>query len=456
MQTATLVPPLEPAHTVRSLGLPVVRGQEDGVERVLDRALAPGSVEELRRSARAIGVGDELVRVVRLFGTPPGHTPPGFRVESGLEADGTLRFDLRRDISYDADGALRPTGQLFSVDSANPYEIAPVAPLVANLTCNPSIIWDLFLSDPTKNVGGVFRDRDEVLVEIARILGPGADMSVELENPFEDVGKAVEEAEHLRDLVSEYRVVIKVPHTGPVDTGNYRQLLEGAGHLDRRYDAPTTADAFRGHNLALTLREHGFRVNFTLMFEPHQVRLALQARPYFVNAFVRHRMFQSQRMAELLDQHAQTRDDEPLLALRTYLLDNDYLSTADADLDPGECRRIAERVVAYRRIREPEGADGLDHARHALRVLRDANLPDTRLIVCSMEGDRNYPDIDRMLAEPELADMVHRVVVTAEPGYLARFTSTNQVVSYQRRFLRAAEHTRAARAAARLTHSGQP
>ena len=64
--------------------------------------------------------------------------------------------------------------------------------------------------------------------------------------------------------------------------------------------------------------------------------------------------------------------------------------------------------------------------------------------------------IDRMLAEPELADMVHRVVVTAEPGYLARFTSTNQVVSYQRRFLRAAEHTRAARADARRADSGQP
>lgn len=451
MRTAMLVPPVEPVHTVRGLGLPVVRGQEDHVARVLDHVLHPGGVEELRRSARGLGVTDGLAEVVRFFGTPAGHTPAGFRVVCELEADGTLRFDLRRDISYDADGALRPTGQLFSVDSANPYEIAPVAPLVANLTCNPSIIWDLFLSDPTKNVGGTFRDRDELLVEIARILGPGADMSVELENPFEDVGRAVEEAEHLRDLVSPYRVVIKVPHTGPVDAQNYRQLLEGAGHLDRRFDAPSVADGFRGHNLALTLRERGFRVNFTLMFEPHQVRLALQARPYFVNAFVRHRMFQSERMVQLLDEHAESHDDAPLLALRTYLLDNDYLSTKDTELDLAECRRIAERVVAYRRIREPAGADGLDHARHALRVLRDAHLPDTRLIICSMEGERNYPDIDRMLAEPELADMVDRVVVTAEPGYLARFTSTNQVVSYQRRFLRAAEHTRVARASSGKT-----
>jgi hypothetical protein len=35
-----------------------------------------------------------------------------------------------------------------------------------------------------------------------------------------------------------------------------------------------------------------------------------------------------------------------------------------------------------------------------------------------------------------------RVVITAEPGYLARFASTNQVVSYQRRFLNAAKGAR--------------
>ena len=304
METATLVPPLAPVRTVRGLGLPVLRGQEADVDRVLGRPLEPGVADELRRDARCLGVTDELAHVVRLFATPPGHTPPGFAVTAELEADGTLRFGLRRDISYDADGALRPTGQLFSVDSANPYEIAPVAPLVANLTCNPSIIWDLFLSDPAKNVGGAFKDRDDVMTEIARILGPGADMSLELEDPFDDVERVLDEAEHLRELVTPYRCVIKVPHTGPVNAANAPALLEGDGHLDVRYDEPATADAFRGHDLALRLRERGFRINFTLMFEPYQVRLALQARPYFVNAFVRHRMFQSQRMAALLDEHA--------------------------------------------------------------------------------------------------------------------------------------------------------
>lgn len=445
--TAPLVVPLAPHHRVRGLGLEAQRGLEDDVARILDHELDADAARELRASAKGLAVSDEFAAIVRHFETPPGHTPAGFRVEAELEADGTLRFDLRRDISYDADGVLRPTGQLFSVDSANPYEIEPVAPLVANLTCNPSIIWDLFLSDPKANVGGRFKDRDEVMTEIARILGPGADMSVELENPFEDVAKVIDEAEHVRELLSPWRTVIKVPHTGPVNAENLGQLLEGDGHLDVRFDAPPTKDAFRGHNLALALREHGFRVNFTLMFEPYQARLALQARPAFINAFVRHRLFQSQRMAQLLAEHAETRDEAPLVALRTYLLDNDYLSSSDADTDLDECRRLAQRVVAYRRLHEPEGADGLDHARHNLRVLRDANSPDTRLIICSMEGELNYPDIDTMLAEPEFADMAHRVVVTAEPAYLARFTSTNQVVSYQRRFMRAATKTRSARTA---------
>ena len=81
----------------------------------------------------------------------------------------------------------------------------------------------------------------------------------------------------------------------------------------------------------------------------------------------------------------------------------------------------------------------INQYRHNLRLLRNANLPDTRLIICSMEGDHNYPDIDNLLASDEFSDMADRVVVTAEPAYLARFTSTNQVISYQRRFMKAAQ-----------------
>ncbi len=100
---------------------------------------------------------------------------------------------------------------------------------------------------------------------------------------------------------------------------------------------------------------------------------------------------------------------------------------------------FAKDAIKYRKFETAEGSDGLDGMRHNLRVLRGCNMPDTRLIVCSMEGPNNYPDIDKLLVEPEFADMNHKVVITAEPNYLARFTSTNQVTSYQRRFMNAAK-----------------
>ena len=113
-------------------------------------------------------------------------------------------------------------------------------------------------------------------------------------------------------------------------------------------------------------------------------------------------------------------------------------SKLSKDLDLLEVKRIAEHVVCYRKFDSAEGCDGLDAVRHNLRLLRNVNLPDTRLILCSMEGENNYPDIDELLADPQFEDVLDRVVVTAEPNYLAQFTTCNQVISYQRRFLNAA------------------
>lgn len=438
---AAVASPTTPAVTadLASLGLPAVRGDEDLVARVLRHPLPVDQVATLCALAQGITVTDEFRAVVQHFGTPAGHTPAGFRVELALTADGTLAAGLVRDISYDADGARRPTSVLFSADSANPYEVAPAARLLSNLTCNPGIIYDLFLNDPQANVGGVFKDRDEVMTELGSVLGPGCDISVELNDPFEqDLGKVLDEAARFREILSPWRVVIKVPHTGPVNADNVGQLMAGDKRLDRRYTRAATEDALRRHNLALTLREHGYRVNFTLMFEPYQTQLALQARPYFINSFVRHRLVQTQRIAALAEAYRAGQDVQVLEDLRGYLLATDYLGAGEGDLPLGEVWDTARRILDQRRFHEPEGADGLDGVRHNLRVLRQANLPDTRLIICSMEGEQNYPDIDRLLTEPELADLAHKVVVTAEPGYLARFTSANQVVSYQRRFMNAA------------------
>ena len=102
-------------------------------------------------------------------------------------------------------------------------------------------------------------------------------------------------------------------------------------------------------------------------------------------------------------------------------------------------KHFAEDLLKYRNFNNREGEDGLDMARHNLRMLKQNNLPDTRLIICSMEGPYNYPDIDKLTADPEFADVIDRLVITAEPGYLARFASASQVVSYQRRFMNAVQ-----------------
>ena len=89
--------------------------------------------------------------------------------------------------------------------------------------------------------------------------------------------------------------------------------------LDKRPDQVGTEDALRGHNLALKLHEHGFRVNFTLMFEPFQTMLAMQARPYFINTFLRHRLLQSQNIKKYVDMYEVSKDNKILETLKDTL-----------------------------------------------------------------------------------------------------------------------------------------
>lgn len=422
-------------HPVR-----VIQGDEDYIARASDMPLSFATFRELLLWTDYVGVTANFRRIIDYFEVPEDELPAGFRVDLRLEADRVLRLELVRDISYGKNGVKRPTNVLFSADTANPYEVEPVKALVCNLTCNPGIIYDLFINNPKANVDHLFNTRDEVMRELGRILGPGSDISVELNNPFATSEQEIlDEVYHFRELLSEYRVVIKVPHTGPVNAESMGQLLTGNKKFAKRYDHVETADAFHGHNLALLLREHGFRVNFTLMFEPYQALLALQAKPYFINCFIRHRTFQSESMKRYLEMFALTDDPKHLEELRTMLIDKDYLSPDDATLDLFKVRRMAQHILRYRQFDSPQGSDGLDAVRHNLRLLRNVNLPDTRLIICSMEGENNYPDIDNLLADPEYEDVMDRIVVTAEPNYLAQFTTANQVVSYQRRFLNAAK-----------------
>jgi hypothetical protein len=418
----------------------VINRDKTYVERVLNAPLSSDHYSFLRNTIKYVGVTENFREVIDYFKTPAGETPAGFKIQYEQTENNVLRIDLVRDIAYDRNGIKRPTKVLFSADSANPYEIEPVKNILANLTCNPGIIYDLFINNPKANVGNKFKTRDEVMQEIGNILGPGCDISVELNNPFSDsVNELLEEAAKFREMLSKYRVVIKVPHTGPVNGENVNELLQGDKKFQRPYDGGTTKDKMRGHNLALMFHEHGYRINFTLMFEPYQTALALQARPYFINSFIRHRGIASVAIKNYLDKFAASKESAVLEDLKKFFIDKDFLPPAGNTVSPDDLKKMGERILKYRNWDNHEGSDQLDSVRHNLRVLRNANLPDTRLIICSMEGEENYPDIDKLLAEPEFADMAGRVIITAEPEYLAKFTTTPQVITYQRRFMNAAK-----------------
>jgi hypothetical protein len=409
------------------------------VDRVLNTPLSAAHYDFLKDKIKYIGVTSNFREVIDYFKTPAGETPAGFKVQYELAENDVLRIDLVRDISYDKNGTKRPTKVLFSADSANPYEVEPIKNIIANLTCNPGIIYDLFINNPKANVGNKFKTRDEVMQEIGSILGPGCDISVELNNPFSDsINEILEEAARFKEMLSKYRVVIKVPHTGPVNAENVSELLEGDKKFKRSYDAGTTKDKFRGHNLALLLHEHGYRINFTLMFEPYQTALALQARPYFINSFIRHRGIATRTIKSYIEEFNRTNENKFLEDLRAFFIDRDFMPPTMNDVSLSEVKKTAEKILKYRNYDNQEGCDELDSVRHNLRILRNANLPDTRLIICSMEGDDNYQAIDKLLAESEFRDMADRVIITAEPEYLAKFTTTPQVINYQRRFMNAA------------------
>ena len=270
--------------SAQDTGATMVQGEEQYLARVLGIQLAHSAFRDLSTVARHIGVTPNFREVIDYFKVPAGETPIGFKIAFIVEQEGLVRIDLVRDISYDKNGQKRPTSFLFSADSANPYEVAPIKDLIANLTCNPGIIYDLFINNPKANKNGRFKTRDEVMMEIGNILGPGCDISVELNNPFEPDEQKLLTRQKFREMLSPYRVVIKVPHTGPVNAQNVGELLTGDKKFHRRFDQGETKDMVRGHQLALLLRDHGFRVNFTLMFEPYQTALALQAKPYFINS----------------------------------------------------------------------------------------------------------------------------------------------------------------------------
>ena len=424
--------------TLRTFGVPAVRGEEDYVERIWDTPIELPLLKELTPMVKYVGVTQEFKDVIDYFKVPSKETPAGFRIEIGLAADGVLRVDLVRDLSYDKNGLKRPINVLFSANTADPYEISTMSKLLANVTCNPALIYDKFINNPKANIGNKFKTRDEVIEEIGRIMGPGCDVSVELNNPLNpNFDELLEEAKRFEAILSKWRLVVKVPHTGPINNENVHELFEGNKRLSLRYNDTNAKDAFVGHNLAYRFQEEGFRVNFTLMAEPYQANLALLARPYFINTFLHHRLTQSKAMNNYLKCYEVTGDVGFLKSLRSFMIEKDYLGKNDENADLLEVATMARELLNYREFDTTEGMDGFDGARHNLRMIKNCNMPDTRLIICSLQTPEEYADLDKMLAEPEFLDMHDRIIITADPVYFSQYTSSTQVVSYQRSFLNA-------------------
>lgn len=422
-------------------GINPIRGHEDYLQHILGRNISYEFFMNIKEIVKYVGVTDNFKEVIDYFKVPLNATPAGFRLGYFLGKDGTLFVDLIRDISYDKNNIRRPTQILFSADSANPYEVVHIKDLIANLTCNPAIIYNQFINNPQANIGGKFKTRDEVMIELGKILGSGCDVSVELNDPFRSSEEEIlEEAAKFKEILGKWRVVIKVPHTGPVNGENVEELLTGDKTFAHRYNEGNVKDMLRGHNLALMLKEHDYRVNFTLMFEPYQTALALQAKPAFINSFVMFRKNQTVHIKGLLAGYDCSGDEAFLDQLRSYMIDNDYLSIKDKFLDLHNVKARAEWICKYRGYDEygSGGYDGFDNIRQNLRILRQCNLPDTRLIICNILNETFYPYIDYLLTEDEFKDVLDRIVITAPPEYLSQFTSSPLVIQFHRRFMNAA------------------
>ncbi|GAB2046136.1 hypothetical protein AGATL06_26350 [Agathobaculum sp. TL06] len=410
---------------------------QDSWKRIENLTIPVEEMDMLLRSAEVIGITAEFEKVIQTFRPQQGIIPAGFRPMFRYGSDGSAEIDLKRDISYGENGIKRPTRVLFSADSANPYEVTPIKNFIANLTCNPAIIYNSFINNPKANVGNKFKNRQEVMQELCSILGPGVDISIEVDNPFASREKILEEIAEFEEILTPYRLVVKVPHTGPLTGENVKAFING--DMDKGFEDGTVDSNFFGHNLAYFLEQKGYRTNFTLMFEPHQTALALLARPYFINTFIKQRFFATDILRTLIRGYHVTEDIRYAEDIRDYMYKEDMISGAEMKGPLSNVVNKAEHILTYRHANDSEGSDGLDSTRHSLRVLRNSNMPDTRLIICSMAGELIYPYIDKMLMEPEFEDMVHRVVVTAPPAYLSRFTSASGVLTYQKLFLQAAE-----------------
>lgn len=91
-------------NTLLNDDVSVIENQKKDVARVLDFDLPLEDYAFLKKHVKKIGVTAAFEKVIKTFNTPDNETPEGFRIACRLEANGILRADLIRDISYDKNG----------------------------------------------------------------------------------------------------------------------------------------------------------------------------------------------------------------------------------------------------------------------------------------------------------------------------------------------------------------
>lgn len=95
--------------------------------------------------------------------------------------------------------------------------------MLSNLTCNPGIIYDLFINNLRQTWEQVQEQRRGYDGDW-QDSGTRMRYQRELNDPWESDAQILEEAAKFKEMLSEYRVVIKVPHTGPVNKDNVKNF----------------------------------------------------------------------------------------------------------------------------------------------------------------------------------------------------------------------------------------
>lgn len=135
-------------------GLEIVKGTSQDVwERIKNLNVSFEDYKSIAGCACYLGVTEEFKNILSTFPVEREKIPAGFCPKLILDEGRCVRVDLKRDISYGEDGVKRPTPILFSADSANPYEVKPLKNIIANLTCNPAIIYNDFINNLNANTG---------------------------------------------------------------------------------------------------------------------------------------------------------------------------------------------------------------------------------------------------------------------------------------------------------------